>query len=40
MRSHSLWGRLPAAGERVNVFFDPMNEKRYAVDWPDGEEEP
>lgn len=40
VRSHSLWGRLPAAGDRVNVFFDPMNEKRYAVDWPDGEEEP
>lgn len=40
VRSHSLWGRVPEAGAQVGVHFDPMDEKRYAVDWPDEEEEP
>ncbi len=40
VRSHSLWGRVPEAGARIDVFFDPMNEKRYAVDWPAEEDEP
>lgn len=40
VRSHSLWGRVPKAGAQVGVCFDPMDEKRYAVDWSDEEAEP
>ena len=34
LKSHRLWGCEPAVGEPVEVLFDPMNEKRYVMEFP------
>ena len=32
VKSHSVWAGVPAVGDKVPVWFDPMNEKRYAFE--------
>ena len=32
LRSHSLWNCTMATGQRVDILFDQMDEKRYAFD--------
>lgn len=35
VRSHLLWKPTVAAGDKVDVFFDPIHERRYAMDIPE-----
>ena len=37
LRSHSLWDCAYQPGEKVDVLFDPVNEKKYAVDVQEAE---
>lgn len=32
LRSHNLWNCVMESGQKVDIVFDPMNEKRYAFD--------
>ena len=32
LKSHSVWTDVPKEGEQVTIWFDPMNEKRYAFE--------
>ena len=34
LKSHRLWGHEPAVGDRVEVLFDPMDERRYVIEFP------
>lgn len=33
LRSHRLWSARPAAGDTVEVIYDPMDEKRYVIEF-------
>ena len=33
LKSHRLWGSVPAVGDAVDVLFDPMDERRYVIDF-------
>ena len=33
LRSHRLWDHAPAVGDTVEVLYDPMNEKRYVMEF-------
>ena len=35
LRSHLVWNPAVREGDTINVAFDPMNEKRYAMDVPE-----
>ena len=35
LRSHNLWGATIATGDKVDICFDQMDEKRYAFDIPE-----
>ena len=35
VRSHLLWNPTVAEGDKVDVLFDPMDERRYAMDIPE-----
>ena len=35
VRSHMLWDPTVAEGDQIDVFFDPMDERRYAMDIPE-----
>jgi len=35
LRSHNLWRVTMATGDKVDILFDQMNEKRYAFDIPE-----
>ena len=33
LKSHRLWGSIPSVGDTVDVLFDPMDERRYVIDF-------
>lgn len=35
LKSHRLWGDVPAVGDAVEVLYDPMDESRYVILLPD-----
>ena len=35
LKSHRLWGSVPAVGDAVEVLYDPMDESRYIILLPD-----
>lgn len=40
LRSHQLWDCTAVPGQQVEIAFDPINEKKYAMDLHDAEEKP
>ena len=34
LRSDSLWHACPSTGDVVDVYFDPMDEKKYIIEFP------
>lgn len=38
LRSHNLWNCTIATGQKVEIVFDQMNERKYAFDIPEAEE--
>jgi len=34
LKSPRLWDECPAVGDRVEVIYDPMDEKRYVIEFP------
>lgn len=40
LRSHQLWDCTAVPGQHVEIAFDPINEKKYAMDLHDAEEKP
>lgn len=40
LRSHYLWDCKAVPGQHVEIAFDPINEKKYAMDLHDAEEQP
>ncbi len=35
LKSPRLWDKAPAVGDTVDVLYDPMDEKRYVIDFPE-----
>ena len=35
LKSHRLWNACPATGETVEVIYDPMDERRYVIEFPE-----
>ncbi len=35
LKSHRLWSHVPAVGDTVDVLYDPMDERRYVIDFPE-----
>lgn len=35
LRSHRLWNHCPPVGGLVEVLYDPMDEKRYVIEFPE-----
>lgn len=35
LKSHRLWDECPATGDPVEVIYDPMDEKRYVIEFGD-----
>ncbi len=35
LKSHRLWNACPNAGDAVEVIYDPMDEKRYVIEFPE-----
>lgn len=36
LKSHRLWDASPAAGDKAEVIYDPMDEKRYVIEFAEG----
>lgn len=34
LKSHRLWNHAPAVGDAVDVLYDPMDERRYVIEFP------
>ena len=35
LKSKNLWSACPSTGDQVDVIYDPMNERRYVIEFPD-----
>ena len=35
LKSHRLWNACPATGDTVEVIYDPMDERRYVLEFPE-----
>lgn len=35
LKSHRLWNACPNTGDQVEVIYDPMDEKRYVIEFPE-----